>query len=82
MQITMNQEELVQAMNFRPKILTELYLLKQEMTYVENIVQRHSSQEVKKAIAGFVKRTAESIKELQAAGISLEKFDAAYMHKS
>ncbi len=82
MKVTMNQEELVHAMNLRPKILTELYLLKQELTYVEDIVQRHSPQEVKKAIEGFVKRTAESIKELQAAGISLENFAAAYMHKS
>jgi len=82
MKITMNQEELVHAMNLRPEMLKELSLLKEELAYVESIVQKHTPQEVRKAISGFAKRTAESMKKLQSAGISLENFDAAYMHKS
>lgn len=81
MKITLNQEEFINAMNLRPQMLTEIFLLRQDLDYLERAIQTHTAEEAAKVIRENAPRITKAINKLEKLGIYLGNFNTTYMQQ-
>lgn len=79
--ITMNQEELLQAMKLRPDILVAIRFLKEAAERLELVVQVHENERIPRAIHEFFREAEKDLKQIREAGVALDKFTKNYLLK-